>query len=343
MAPFNLARCKVQVKLSLQRLRMVVEKMEASAKVSRREIATLIEKGKLETARIRVETIISDDVHIELLEIMELYCEILSARINLIEVSSAVDPGISDSVASIIHAAPRTEVKELHQLREILMNRYGRDYSISVMENRENIIPSRVTSKINLTTPDSNLVEMYLNEIARAYTLPIPFKEASNEKERFSSLNQAVKEDETLMILESHSSKPIDPKHRKRTVSFKETTPDSSTRILQASSSSPDHPSDLNETKIITPPNQEIPKRDMNYSGGSTVRSFSTAHSRASTTFADVPEENEGNSHQNDLSRTDPEVENMVRNTQRFVDRERERDVNFDELSQRLAALKGLK
>ncbi|KAH9824006.1 regulator of Vps4 activity in the MVB pathway-domain-containing protein [Melampsora americana] len=339
MSPFNLARCKVQVKLSLQRLRMVIEKMEASAKVSRREIATLIEKGKIETARIRVETIISDDVHIELLEILELYCEILSARVNLIECSSVVDPGISDSVASIIHAAPRTEVKELHQLREILMNRYGRDYTISVMENRDNLIPSRITSKLNLSTPSIKLVEMYLNEIAKAYNLSIPFQEF--QELQSISLNPIQLEPLSSSI-DSNLSKP---KPRRRTVSFKELESDSSTGILQGSSSSNAQP-ELTDSKVITPPDREIPKRDMNHSGGSTVRSFSTAHSRAST-FADVPEES--NEHQSGsvthhlTEERDPEVEQMVKNTQRFVERERERDVNFDELSQRLAALKGLK
>lgn len=37
------------------------------------------------------------------------------------------DPSISDAVCAIIYAAPRTELKELHQLREILMHKVG-DY-----------------------------------------------------------------------------------------------------------------------------------------------------------------------------------------------------------------------
>lgn len=35
----------------------------------------------------------------------------------------APDPSISDAVCAIIYAAPRTELKELHQLREILMHK----------------------------------------------------------------------------------------------------------------------------------------------------------------------------------------------------------------------------
>jgi len=64
---------------------MIQQKKEAQAKSSRRDIATLIERGKLETARIKVENIINEDVHIELLELLELYCELILARFGLLE------------------------------------------------------------------------------------------------------------------------------------------------------------------------------------------------------------------------------------------------------------------
>ena len=43
------------VRLGVQRLRTLQEKKQAQAKASRRDIAFLLEKGKLETARIKVE------------------------------------------------------------------------------------------------------------------------------------------------------------------------------------------------------------------------------------------------------------------------------------------------
>ena len=46
-------------RLSVQRLRTLQQKKEAQAKASRRDIATLIERGKIETARIKVETSMS--------------------------------------------------------------------------------------------------------------------------------------------------------------------------------------------------------------------------------------------------------------------------------------------
>lgn len=43
------------LRLSVQRLRTLQQKKEAQAKASRREIATLVEKGKIETAKIKTE------------------------------------------------------------------------------------------------------------------------------------------------------------------------------------------------------------------------------------------------------------------------------------------------
>lgn len=61
------------------------EKKEALAKKSRRDVATLLEKGKVETAKLRVETMINEDIAVELLELLELYCELLVARFGILD------------------------------------------------------------------------------------------------------------------------------------------------------------------------------------------------------------------------------------------------------------------
>ncbi|CAE6447325.1 unnamed protein product [Rhizoctonia solani] len=143
---------------------------EALAKKARRDIATLVEKGKIETARVRVENIINEDIHNELLELLELYCELLVARFGLLDMNTREpDPGVKEGVCSIIHAAPRTEIKELHVLREMLMSKYGREFAIGVMDNKDNCVSERVTRKLQVTTPSPVLVDAYLGEIAKGY------------------------------------------------------------------------------------------------------------------------------------------------------------------------------
>jgi vacuolar protein sorting-associated protein IST1 len=85
----------------VQRLRTLQGKKEAQAKASRRDIATLVEKGKIETARIKVEGIILEDIHVELLEILELYCELLLARFGVLDQNTREpDPAVSEGVCS---------------------------------------------------------------------------------------------------------------------------------------------------------------------------------------------------------------------------------------------------
>ncbi|EGO05271.1 hypothetical protein SERLA73DRAFT_43681, partial [Serpula lacrymans var. lacrymans S7.3] len=156
--------------LSVQRLRIIEQKKEAQAKSSRRDIAMLLEKGKIESARVKVEAIIHEDIHVELLELLELYCELLLARFGLLDQNSREpDPGISEGVCSIIHAAPRTDLKELQVLRELLMHKYGREFSAAVMENRNGCVSDRVLKKLTIATPSGELVDGYLGEIARGY------------------------------------------------------------------------------------------------------------------------------------------------------------------------------
>ncbi|KZV67655.1 hypothetical protein PENSPDRAFT_653949 [Peniophora sp. CONT] len=130
----------------------------------------LLERGKVETARIKVENIINEDVHLELLELLELYCELLIARFGLLEQSSREpDAAVSEGVNAVILAAPRTEIKELHILRDLLMHKFGRDYSAAIMENRDGVVAERVTKKLVVETPPTALVNAYLTEIAKGY------------------------------------------------------------------------------------------------------------------------------------------------------------------------------
>ncbi|KAK8153152.1 increased sodium tolerance protein-like protein 1 [Phyllosticta citrichinensis] len=193
--PSSLSKLKVQLKLSISRLRMVQQKDIALAKQSRRAMAQLLEQGKLESARIRIENIIRSDITTELHEILELYCELLLARSQLLDPpanaspslrpsssssSSTCDPGLEEAVRSLVYAAPRTEVKELHAARALLVDKFGKDFALSAMEGTG--VAERVLKKLRVETPSDELVDAYMREIARAYGVSIPgFDEDEDE------------------------------------------------------------------------------------------------------------------------------------------------------------------
>lgn len=166
-------KIKVQLKLSIARLRMVQQRDEALSKTSRRAMAQLLEAGKIDSATIRVENIIRSDITIELYEILELYCELLLARAGLLD-SPTCDPGLEEAVKSIIYAAPKTEIKELHQVRTLLAEKFGKEFALAAIDNTDGKVSEKVVKKLSVTPPREELVQGYLEEIARAYGVDWP-------------------------------------------------------------------------------------------------------------------------------------------------------------------------
>lgn len=152
---------------------MVQKRDDALAKTQRRAMAQLLDVGKVDSARIRVENIIRSDITTELHEILELYCELLLARAGLLD-SPVCDPGLEEAVKSIIYAAPKTEIKELQQVRALLGERYGKDFVLTAMENSDGKVSEKVVKKLSVTPPKEELVQGYLEEIAKAYGVNWP-------------------------------------------------------------------------------------------------------------------------------------------------------------------------
>ena len=91
-----------------------------------------------------MEHIIQEDYNIEALELLELYTETLLARFGLLETMKQCDAGIAEAVHTIIYAAPRVDIKELHQVRDQLLFKFGREFGMICMENGEGLVNARV-------------------------------------------------------------------------------------------------------------------------------------------------------------------------------------------------------
>ncbi|KAJ1956683.1 Vacuolar protein sorting-associated protein ist1 [Dipsacomyces acuminosporus] len=168
---FAISKLKVELKLAINRLKLLQAKKGSLNTKARREIASLLEAGKAESAYVRVEHIIREDFNIEALEILELYCELLNARLGLIEQSRTVDPGIEDAVASIAYASSRVDVKELVMIRELLAAKYGAEYVKNATDNVDGTVSPKLVHKLSVQAPAPYLVEMYLMEIASVYSI----------------------------------------------------------------------------------------------------------------------------------------------------------------------------
>ncbi|XP_046536246.1 IST1 homolog isoform X3 [Equus quagga] len=143
---FKAERLRVNLRLVINRLKLLEKKKTELAQKARKEIADYLAAGKDERARIRVEHIIREDYLVEAMEILELYCDLLLARFGLVQSMKELDSGLAESVSTLIWAAPRlqSEVAEL----KILMH------------------------KLSVEAPPKILVERYLIEIAKNYNVP---------------------------------------------------------------------------------------------------------------------------------------------------------------------------
>ena len=81
----NYAKLKTNLRLAVNRLKLLEKKKTELALKARKEIADYISDGKIERAKIRVEHIIREDYIVEAMEIVEMYCDLLLARFGLLQ------------------------------------------------------------------------------------------------------------------------------------------------------------------------------------------------------------------------------------------------------------------
>ncbi|CAG8590168.1 2797_t:CDS:2, partial [Diversispora eburnea] len=154
---FNPNRLKVQLKLTINRLKLMQQKKDSINKQVRKEIAALLEKDK-------EESVIREDYYIEALEMLELYCELLIARFGLLE-------QMNEAVNTIIYAAPRSEIKEFGLVRDQLIAKFGKEFAMNAIDNRNNCVNEKLVQKLMFSSADPILVNRYLEEIAKTYNV----------------------------------------------------------------------------------------------------------------------------------------------------------------------------
>jgi vacuolar protein sorting-associated protein IST1 len=178
-------RLKISLKTAVSKLKFIQEKKTALAKQQRRQLADLLKQGKESSATIRVENIIRDDIYVELLELIELYCELLLARISVVmdPARPTCEESLLEAAQSVVYAAPHTELKEISVIREILVQRFGPEFGRAAAANADGHVPPKIVSRCQWEPPSPSLVRLYLCEIARTYNAPYSHLEAGDDAE----------------------------------------------------------------------------------------------------------------------------------------------------------------
>uniref|UniRef100_H3H3Z6 IST1 homolog n=1 Tax=Phytophthora ramorum TaxID=164328 RepID=H3H3Z6_PHYRM len=169
MFGFNVNKLKPNLKMAVHRIGIVKNKKANAALAQRREVARLLADGKEEKARIRVEGIIRDDFTMEGYEILELLCELLAERANLIKTEADCPYDMREAVCTLIWAASRTEIPELAEVKKQLTKKYGQDFEAAAIRNVDGCVNERVIQKLSVQPPSAFLVVNYMKEIAKEF------------------------------------------------------------------------------------------------------------------------------------------------------------------------------
>jgi vacuolar protein sorting-associated protein IST1 len=140
-------------------------------KIHKREIAGLLDRGKDESARIKVEHVIREDFYMEAVEILELFCELLLARVPQISSSKDLPVELAESVSTLVYASYRIDVKELEEVRKDLVLKFGEIVAVNAQQNSDGSVNPRVINKLSTAPPEQFLVLQYLREIAKEFKI----------------------------------------------------------------------------------------------------------------------------------------------------------------------------
>jgi vacuolar protein sorting-associated protein IST1 len=166
---FSAHKLKASLKMASQRITLVNNKMDNAIKRQKKEIARLLEIGKEEKARIKVEHVIRDDFTMEAHELLELLCETVVARLPLIVAEKECPFDMINSVSTLIYCAPRVQIPELQEVRKQLVKKYGKEFGGRAARNIDGVVNERVIHKLSVQPPNAFLVLNYLKEIATQY------------------------------------------------------------------------------------------------------------------------------------------------------------------------------
>ncbi|EPB72431.1 hypothetical protein ANCCEY_08464 [Ancylostoma ceylanicum] len=173
-------KLKTNLRLAINRLKLMGKKKTEMAMKARTEIADYISSNKADRARIRVEHIIREDYLVEAFEILEMYCDLLLARFGLIEQMKTLDDGIAEAVISIMWAAPRlaTDIAEFKTISDQLTIKYGKPFAEAARANQLEFpakVSPKLISKLSVSAPPKVLVERFAYMIEIAASAGVPF------------------------------------------------------------------------------------------------------------------------------------------------------------------------
>lgn len=170
---FKAPKCKTLLKLTIPRIKLLRNRKEIQIKQMRKDIAKLLQAGQEATARIRVEHIIREENMMAAQEIIELFCELISVRLPIIETQRECPLDLKEAISSVCFAAPRcADLPELLQVQMLFAAKYGKEFVSAATE----LVPDcgvnrQLIELLSVRAPAPDVKLKLLKEIAEEHEL----------------------------------------------------------------------------------------------------------------------------------------------------------------------------
>uniref|UniRef100_A0ACD5VQW5 Uncharacterized protein n=1 Tax=Avena sativa TaxID=4498 RepID=A0ACD5VQW5_AVESA len=184
---FKPDKCKIALKMAMARIKLLRNKKEAQVRQMRREVAQLLDGNQDQTARIRVEHVIREEKFMQAYDLIEVYCELIVARMSIIDSQKTCPIDLKEAIASVIFASMRcSDVTELADVRKNFTSKYGKEFAASALEVRPDSGVNRlVIEKLSAGAPDVQTKTKTLSSIAEEHNIkwePKAFEEKSQKQ-----------------------------------------------------------------------------------------------------------------------------------------------------------------
>ncbi|XP_076900922.1 uncharacterized protein LOC143555215 [Bidens hawaiensis] len=183
---FKSAKCKTALKLATSRIKLMKNKKGVQINQMKKELAQLLETGQDRTARIRVEHVIREEKIVAAYDLIEIYCELVVARLPIIDSQKTCPIDLKEAVTSVIFAAPRcSDITELADVKKQFTTKYGKEFVSAAIELHPNCGVSRMlVEKLSAVAPDLQTKIKVLTDVAKDYNVdwdPTSFEEKESK------------------------------------------------------------------------------------------------------------------------------------------------------------------
>ncbi|XP_072993605.1 uncharacterized protein [Typha latifolia] len=170
---FKADKCKTSLKLGMARLKLMKNKKDIQVKQMRREVAQLLETGQDQTARIRVEHVIREEKMMSAYELIELYSELIVARLPIISSQKNCPIDLKEAICSVIFASARcSDIPELMDVRKHFSAKYGKEFMTAALEVRPDCgVSHMIIEKLSARAPDLETKFKILTAIAQEHNV----------------------------------------------------------------------------------------------------------------------------------------------------------------------------